>query len=165
MIRLILVVTVLAFVACTPSSKREDSGKAHAQVDSTKTLPKISVVTAEGDSVNLSTLNGPLMLILFTPDCDHCQREAKDISNHFKIFEDYTLYFVAAQTSDVLKEFAIKYNLTDKSNVVFAQGPIVPVMKLLRPTSMPTILIYNADGELVKRFDGETRVEDIEEYL
>jgi peroxiredoxin len=164
MMRLILFAALIAVAACTPSTKKENSGKALA-VDSTRILPRINIITVGGDSVNISTLKGPLILILFTPDCDHCQREAADISNNSKVFEGYTLYFVAAQTEDILQEFALKYNLSDKSNVVFAQGPIVPVIKTWKPTSMPTILIYNEDGLLVKRFDGETKVEEIKEFL
>ncbi len=163
MTRLIFLVALIAVVACTPSTKRERSGDIEA--DSTARLPDIDIIATSGDTVKLSNLEGPLVLILFTPDCDHCQREATDISNHIDLFKDYKLYFVSAQTSAVMNEFAKKYNLLDKSDVVFAQGPILPVIKILRPTSMPTILIYDDEGVLVKRFDGETKVEDIKEFL
>jgi hypothetical protein len=162
--RLIFFVALIGLAACTQSTKKENSGNRNS-ADSTLMLPPIDIITTGGDSVRISALKGPLVLILFTPDCDHCQREAADISNHFKLFEDYTLYFVAAQGGEVLQEFAVKYHLANKSNVVFAQGPIVPVIKIFKPTSMPTILIYNEDGVLAKRFDGETKVEDIEKFL
>jgi peroxiredoxin len=156
---------LVVITSCTQSMKNNDAGKTTVSNEIRERLPAIDIVTASGDSIEFSALTGRLILILFTPDCDHCQREAADISSHFELFEDYRLYFVAAQTNEVLNEFAVKYNLSDKPNVIFSQGPIVPVVKILKPTSMPTIFIYDENGLLVKRFDGETDVKTIADFL
>jgi thiol-disulfide isomerase/thioredoxin len=161
--RIALATILLAITACTQLSKK-DNGETTA-LEKKEGLPAIDIVTTSGDSVKVNALEGRVILILFTPDCDHCQREAADISNHLDLFDGYKLYFVAAHTNDVLNDFAVKYNLSNKPNVVFSQGPIVPVVTLIKPTSMPTILIYGDDGSLVKRFDGETNVERIAEFL
>ncbi len=145
---------ILALASCGGSTKKN--------IEGSEGLPAIDIVTSAGDSIKVDHLDGRLILVLYNPDCDHCQRQATDISNHFDLFEGYKLYFVSAEQRG---DFAEKYNLNNRSNVIFAQGAIVPVVKTLKPTSMPTILIYDDDGVLVKRFDGETKVADMAEFL
>jgi thioredoxin-related protein len=156
----------LACVAAFASCKKPVETRTAETSDSLKErLPLIDVFVTTGDTVRMNALQGRNVLIFFTPDCDHCQREAADIHNHLDLFKDYTLYFVASQSLEVVRDFAVKYGIDNKPNIVLARAEIIPVVTQLKPTSMPTILIYDERGFLVKRFDGETKVEDIAEFL
>jgi peroxiredoxin len=160
----ILLAVALVLGSCKPQPGPKDAPADSMQASKAR-LPAIDIVTVDGDSIKLSAVKGQSVIILFTPDCDHCEREADDIGKHLDLFKDYTLYFVASQNADIIKGFAVKHGINDKPNIVFAQAAIVPVVTLLEPTSMPTIFIYDSKGMLVKRFDGETDVEDIAAFL
>src|SRR5438046_10742212 len=58
-------------------------------------LPNISLTTLTGQRFQGGDLIGKnVILILFQPDCDHCQREAREIKEHIQSFRRYQLYFV-----------------------------------------------------------------------
>lgn len=160
---------LIAGIIVATSCKRQIPTEKLAVADSVKVerehAPSINFYTIGGDTLRLDAIKERTILILFTPDCDHCQREADEISKHPELFRDYKLYFVAADQPPVIKGFSEKHGLANWSNAVFARGDIAPVMTAFKPISMPAIFIYDDQGFLVKRFDGETPVSNIVEFL
>lgn len=160
---------LIAWVIVAASCKRHTTTETLAVADSVKVerehAPEINLFAIGGDTLRLGAIHERTILILFAPDCDHCQREATEISKHQELFKDYKLYFVAADQPPVIKGFSEKYGLSNWPNATFARGDIAPVMTAFKPTTMPAILIYDDHGFLVKRFDGETPVLNIVEFL
>ena len=64
-----------------------------------------------------------------------------------------------------MHKFASAYGLADKKNVVFVRAEGKSVIDALGDVSTPTICIYNQQKQLVKRFDGETKIGVILELL
>jgi peroxiredoxin len=104
-------------------------------------------------------------LIFFGATCDHCQREATQIHDHLAGFERYTLYFISMDPFPVMDQFAADYGVNHQSNIRFLQADGATVATALGYIKTPTIIVYDAQRKLIKRFDGETKVEDILEVL
>ncbi len=140
-------------------------GKEAVSDDAPGALPAFMITLTTGEQLMSNTLSGNLILIFYNPECDHCEREAEDIRKNLGLFENYSLYFIAASPLDVISEFARKYDLVGHSNVKFARAEIPDVMREMGPLGTPSLFIYSKEKQLVKKFDGETPVEEIAKFL
>jgi peroxiredoxin len=127
-------------------------------------LPLLNVIKTDGSTISLRDVEEKTVLIYFNPDCDHCQREATQISNRKSIFNDYTVYFISIDSMHRIEQFAKEYNLVE-NNFVFAQADNYEVYEAVGALqSVPAIFIYNK-RRLIKRTEGEVQLEELMKYL
>lgn len=128
-------------------------------------LPMLPLTTLDGTKLMVNELEGSTVLVLFQPDCDHCQREATQIREHIEAFEHYKVYFVSDAGIPQLSQFAETYKLAGQSNVYFAQTSINEILNQVGPIEAPSLFVYSPEGRLVKSFIGETPIEEILKVL
>lgn len=127
-------------------------------------VPRLNIYETDGSTVYLPEVKENSVLIFFSPDCDHCQNEAKQISGRKQIFKKYQVYFISAEPLESISKFAVDYNLTE-SNFHFAQADPLQVYKMVGDMpSIPVIHIYN-NKKLVKKLEGEVRLEEVMKFL
>ena len=146
--------------ACSQPKQEESNNDAGATE-----LPPLMLTMLTGEKVMTSSLPGNTILVFFSPDCDHCQREAQDIQSKIAAFKKYNLYFIAPGLPADIQLFAETYHLTGYENVIFTQADVQDVMRIFGPMSTPSFFIYSNEKRLVKKFDGETKVEEILKFL
>jgi peroxiredoxin len=127
-------------------------------------LPQMTLRAKGQAPISATSLSGKVILIFFQPDCDHCQREAKEINEHLDSFNDYKIYFVTTENFDLIDKFAKDYNLTGHVNVQFVQTTLNEILNTVGPISAPSMFIY-ANRTLIKHLDGETPIDEILKYL
>jgi thioredoxin-related protein len=128
-------------------------------------LPYLDYKTLTGESSSTRTLPGSSILILFNTDCDHCQREAKEIGEKSEAFKNYELLFIASDSIHQIESFAKTYHVADKPNIKFGRAEGQDVYMNFGAISTPAIYIYNRERKFVKSFLGETPVEELIKYL
>jgi thioredoxin-related protein len=159
---LLIIMVVLTIFACNKQEeKRNDLPTA---VQKTNDLPLMPITIKGQPPKSAKALTGNTILIFYQPDCDHCQREAKEISDRLDQFKDFKIYFTTTESFEAMDRFASDYNLSGKPNVFFAQTSIDAILGTVGPISAPSIFIYQ-DQKLVKHLDGETPVSEILKYL
>ncbi len=124
-------------------------------------LPEMPLLRSDGTQTTARSLTGNVILVFFLPDCDHCQREARQIGNNLNAFKDYALYFVSTAPLPEQEKFGKEYNLSGQPNVSFAQASPDELYKHFGLFPTPTVYIYREGGRLVKVFRDETPVEQI----
>jgi peroxiredoxin len=121
-------------------------------------LPNNMLLTGQdGSQFMAKSLQGKVILFFFQPDCDHCQREAAQISEHLPAFRDYSLYFISTAPMPQITQFAKEYRLSG-TNVHFAQTRLENILSALGPIQAPSMFVYSQEGRLVQKFDGETDI-------
>jgi peroxiredoxin len=153
-----LILWSLIFSCATPDTKQQ-AQEAPAS-DARNDLPKMTVITQNQSQVNLHELKGSNILILFQPDCDHCQREAEEIRQHLDQFKNYDLYFISADQMPAIEAFAKAYDLAGHSNVKFATTTVENVLSNFGAIPAPSVYIYS-DRKLIKKFNGEVGIDAI----
>lgn len=128
-------------------------------------LPMLPLTRLDGSRFMAKDLTGKAVLVLFQPDCDHCQREATQIREHIEAFEAYSVYFISDAALPQLRQFAKTYNLADQSNVHFAHATINDILDQIGPIQAPSLFVFSEEGKLVKSFIGETPIEEILKVL
>lgn len=128
-------------------------------------LPNMQLVKTDGSKETANAIQGKAMLVLFQPDCDHCQREAVQIRDHLDAFREYTLYFISDAPPAQLAQFAREYELGNRPNIHFAQTSIESILQHFGPIDTPSVFIYSDKGMLKKSFIGETPIEQILQHI
>ena len=99
---------------------------------------------------------GPVVLIYFSPDCEHCQAFTKDLIKNYPVVANKQVIMVTFQAMNMLKPFVTKYNLNQYLNFkVGTEGTSYLVQKYYQIRSFPYIAIYDKAGNLVKTYEGE----------
>ena len=99
---------------------------------------------------------GPVVLIYFSPDCDHCQNFTQDMIKNYSAITNKQVVMVTFQAMDMLQPFAKKYKLAQYPNIkIGTEGLSYTVQKYYGIRSFPYIAIYDKQGNLVKTFEGE----------
>ncbi len=128
----------------------------------TKKLPATQVKGLDSKSFTIENSNNFFkVLVFFNTECEHCQNEAANIKKHIADFEKTQMTFISVEPLENVKKFATKYQLTAYSNIKFAHMEAIESSKQFGISSFPTIFIYNKEGELLKQYKGETKIEAI----
>ena len=151
--------------SCSKPEKHTDTQTQKIEPAEINDLPAILLMEQDGKQYSTRSLAGNTLLIFFGPECEHCQREAVQIHKNLKGFERYTLYFIALDPFPLITKFAEDYKINNQPNIHFARADGPTVFNSLGQIQTPTILIYAANRKLIKRFDGETKIEEILKLL
>jgi peroxiredoxin len=163
--KILLVFIVIGLLGCAKKKEvlTEQQTNVYPQKEVNQ-LPVMTLVDKDRNNVEANKLAGKNIIILFFPDCDHCQREATEIAERISSFETYTLYFVSINPFEEIIKFSEKYKLNNFSNVKFVQTTGNAVYTNFGSVATPSLYIYD-NGKLVKKFNGETKVDEILRYL
>lgn len=135
-------------------------------VENTATdLPWLPITQLDGSTTLVKDIKGKTVLVLFQPDCDHCQRETVQIRENLSHFDEYELYFVSDADLPQISKFAQDYQLAGIDNIHFAQATINDIIQTVGPIQSPSLFVYSKNGRLVKSFMGETPIEQILPHL
>lgn len=157
---------MLAVVACNkpqeqPSDTDNPGNPAAASVNE---LPAMRITLVDSTQLSASNLHGKTVIVMFQPDCDHCQREAKQIQENIGAFKSYQVYFVSSATGDELKKFASEYKLDSYRHIHFGSTTVEEIISSLGQIDAPSVYIYN-NGKLKQKFNGETDIHEITKHL
>ena len=105
------------------------------------------------------------IVLFFHPECEHCQYEAKTITEKQKDFAGVNLWWVSIADSSSIKTFGKKYALETHPYTYLASLKGEKVTQVFGSISIPHIFIYDKEQALQKEFKGETKVEALLKYV
>lgn len=158
---LVLIAIILFQFSCDKNKKHE----AKEDVPVSNDLPTMQIQLTDGRTLDAKTLEGATILVMFQPDCDHCQREAEQIRENLKAFKAYSLYFVSSASMQEIEKFSKDYGLNEPENVFFGYTPVQSVLNNFGPIQAPSMYIYSKNGTLVQALNGEVDISVILKYL
>jgi thiol-disulfide isomerase/thioredoxin len=106
-----------------------------------------------------------VMIMLFSPDCDHCQHETEDIIAHIGEFKKTQILMATMLPFDKMVEFYKKNDLKRFDNIVVGRdvGYFFPVFYDVH--NLPFLAFYNKKKELISVFSGALPVAKVIEEL
>lgn len=107
----------------------------------------------------------PLFFILFSPDCDHCQKETEELIDMIDSFKNIQIVMATTLHFDKMKWFYNHYQLQRFSNITvgFDMQYILPTY--YRISSMPFLAFYNKKGNLIEGIQGALPLKKVLEYF
>lgn len=149
-----------------PSAEQSKVKPEAEQIRSPTTeVPDLPLTLRDGTRKSASELSGNVALILFQPDCDHCQREAEDIRRNIDGFKDFELYLISSAPLEEVIQFARQYDLEGQKQVHLATTTVPDILRSFGPIDAPSIYLYGQDGKLIQSFNGEVAIEVVLKYI
>jgi peroxiredoxin len=137
------------------------------QIESTiQKLPILSFYTTNQEIFTFE--NNPqknTLIIYFHPECEHCQYEAKQISKYQSEFKGTYILMVSPAQLDDIKQFQTEYQLEEISSLKMLWDKDREFETYFGNSTFPTILIYNSNNELQKKYKGEVKIDAIIKHI
>lgn len=132
-----------------------------------QTIPNFNFSALDNKSFTNSQLkqNEATVFIYFNSECDFCQHEAQSISENLNDFKDIQLLFVSIEPIATIKEFAKEYKLINQNNITFLYDNTNTFATQFDANSIPYLLIYNKNQELIKKHKGQLNASGILKIL
>lgn len=160
----ILLICIVAAMTVSCGKEKPKDVVVNAVPSTRNEMPPLVATEVDDTKVSFKDLKGKVLLVFFNPDCDHCQRNAKMMSQNKDVFSSYQVYFVTPDQMPVVAKFAVDYDLLD-SNFHFARSEPADIFNSVGAiTSLPTFFVFN-DQILVGRKEGETTIENLKSIL
>ncbi|MCH3883484.1 TlpA family protein disulfide reductase [Tenacibaculum aquimarinum] len=156
---LFLLVCILGFLGYKITRKLNHKKEV---VERIKTTPSFSFKTIENLVYTEKDLpNVPVVFVYFNSECEFCKTEASKIQSRLTDFKNVQLVFVSFEKKETIESFASVYKLDNQENVLFLEDKKGLFSEIFDVNSIPYIVVYNKDKELLKKFKGATKVDDI----
>jgi len=107
----------------------------------------------------------PSVFIIFSPDCEHCQRETKDIISNIDKFKNTQIVMVTYLPYKEMIQFYKEYKIASYPIITmgFDRKFFFPIF--FKVHNFPSIYVYDKEGKLKESFDGEVAVDKIAAVL
>jgi cytochrome oxidase Cu insertion factor (SCO1/SenC/PrrC family) len=102
--------------------------------------------------------NTPTIIIFFNPECEHCQTEAKNISDSIQLLQKVQITFASSAPLGDIKNFANEYGLLAHPNIKVGRDEKYFLSAFYRLRYAPFVAVYDANGDLMKVFEGGTNI-------
>ena len=159
----VLVIGLLSYLAWGFTTKLHHKQETAERI---QTLPTFTAYSLDRSKISAVSLAGrPAVLLYFDPDCDHCQREADEFSQHAATLAEAQVVMLSSAPVPALKTFAKAHRLNSLTNLQVAHVDRLAAYETFGFTSVPDVLVYHADGTLSKHFRGETSIAAIAKCL
>jgi thiol-disulfide isomerase/thioredoxin len=107
----------------------------------------------------------PVMIMLFSPDCEHCQEETKMILANKKQLADLQIVMVTYQPMEKMQRFYKEYKIADNPNIYMGRDIPYFFGPFYMGRSLPFLAIYDKQQKLVRVYDGGAKIDKILEAL
>lgn len=155
---------IVAF-AFTCSFAQQDTTKLYLQFPD---IPPFSI-TKVPDSSNFSkqdlTKKKPTLIILFSPDCEHCHKQTNELKKDIELLKNIQIVMVSFLNYDLVKKFYEDFEMKNYPNITIGIDGKYFLGTFYKPQIFPTMFLYNKKGKLVKNFEGNVTIQQLKENL
>lgn len=128
------------------------------------TLPPLQILL--GDSTTKYTKDDlprkkPVLLMLFSPECSHCQHTAEEMLAKKDQIKDIHIVMATLHSVYQMNNFVEKYKLKELPNVVVGRDIYYLMPSFYGIKSLPYLAFYNKKGALIRGFEGSMSIEKI----
>lgn len=119
-----------------------------------------------GDSVRKFTKQDlpkkkAVLVMLFSPDCSHCQHTAEELPKFAKALKDVQVVMATVHSITQMNEFVRKYGLDKLPNVVVGKDLYFLLPPFYAVKNFPFLAFYNRKGALISVFEGSMPLEKV----
>jgi thiol-disulfide isomerase/thioredoxin len=127
-----------------------------------KNIPKFTLNLTTGKSFSNTQIPKTkyTCIIIFSPDCSHCQEEAAELTKNADKFKSVFFIWNSYKEMADIKAFATKYGLDKQSNVIVGRDPEFSIPVFFRPRMTPFVALYDK-GQLLKVYEQGVKVPEL----
>lgn len=170
---------ICSVLSACAQSKKTKKDKTQTTVATTDTMtmdyralgapmPDVRVVTMDNKVYTSKDLKNKanLFILLFNPTCEHCQEETLLLEKNIHKFKNSKIVLMASPNMGTYMEFF--RNTTKHSqypSIVVGLDSADFINKTYNYNSLPQINIYDKNRQLIKTFNSDTPIGELEQYI
>jgi thiol-disulfide isomerase/thioredoxin len=105
--------------------------------------------------------NKPILLMVFHPECDHCQHETEELTKNIEQFRNIQIVMATMVPVTEMKNFIEKYKLSQYDNIIVAQDVSFFLPPFFQFNNLPFLAFYNKKQKLIDTFSGSMKIEAV----
>lgn len=160
--------SVLFFLFCFVSAATFAQTQPDPPYKRFPTLPPLKLLLTDSTTIFTNKdlkKNKPLFLILFSPDCEHCQQQTEELIKRIDDFKRIQIVMVSFIHFEKIKPFYEKYQLDRFSNITVGYDMQYILPTYYRISYTPFLAFYDKKGNLIDGFQGALPLEKVLEYF
>lgn len=159
-ILIVIIVSLIAYLSYNIITKAKEKNEIAKKI---QTIPNFELQTLDSISFTNSNLKPNLsnIFIYFNSDCDFCHHEAKSVSQNLNKFKKVQFIFVSFEETEAIKKFSELYKLDNQENIIFLEDKKGVFSTTFNANSIPYILIYDKNNNLIKKHKGQLNANGI----
>jgi len=105
----------------------------------------------------------PILLMLFSPECGHCQHVAKEILQHLDVDKKTRakILMFTWLPYNTLVSFNADYKISHYPQITLGWDSKFFFVPYYHVTTFPKLIVYDKNGKFVKAFEGNIQMEDV----
>ncbi|HEU4575422.1 MAG TPA: thioredoxin [Chitinophagaceae bacterium] len=127
-------------------------------------IPPIKILKPDSSSYftrdNLKK-NKPVMIMIFNPECEHCQHETEALINNIKDLSNIQIVMATPQPFGQMKAFYERYGLQRFSNIFVGQDERFVLPSFFMIHNLPYLAFYDKKQDLISTHEGTMPVNEI----
>jgi thiol-disulfide isomerase/thioredoxin len=131
-------------------------------------LPDFRILQA--DSLTWTTKKNlkpgkPVMIMLFSPDCEHCQTQMKIIQANKKQLAELQIVMATYQPMEKMQRFYKEYKIAEFPNIYMGRDIQYFFGPFYMAKSIPFLAIYDKQHKLARVYEGGAKIDKILEAI
>jgi len=102
-----------------------------------------------------------VMLMLFNPQCSHCQHETEEMIRNIDAFKKIQIIMSTTMDYDSMVAFTKKYELNQYPNIVVGRDIHYFLPSFYKISNLPYLAFYSKNKELISTFEGALPIPQI----
>jgi len=131
-----------------------------------KSLPHFSFNTLNGKVFSSEEIGaGPLVIMFFHPECEHCQYEISELIKLRPLIQEYDFLLISNADKKSVQKFIDDYSINDLSRLKVLIDEEYRFGEFFGTNTVPSTFIYGRNLKLRKSYKGEVMPEAILKFL
>jgi len=132
------------------------------------TVPPLKLLLSDSSTIFTDKhlkKNTPLFFFLFSPDCEHCQKETEELIDKIDSFKNIEIVMATFMPVDKMKAFYDNYKLNRFSNITVGHDMQNILATYYRISYTPFLAFYDKKGNLIEGVQGALPLTKVLEYF
>ncbi len=129
----------------------------------TKKLPEFTIL--QTDSTLFTKQQLPVsdftIIVYFSPDCGHCQHEAKEMMRVMYSLKNSFILWVSYRDMEDIKGFAEIYGFFNHKNLIVGRDPNYGIPSFFQVKYTPYVAVYDKKGNYIRAYEGGVEMPEL----
>jgi thioredoxin-related protein len=127
------------------------------------TVPPFNLLQPDSTTFTKDSLQKgkPVLLMYFSPTCDHCQHQVKDMISQSDSFKDIQIILATYSPMNELVDFINTYALTRFAELKAGRDTRYMLQPFYKISGLPYQALYDKSGNLMTTFEGNVKVDHV----
>lgn len=125
-------------------------------------IPSYEFISTDGILVSTDALSADnIIIVFFSKDCMFCEHQGKDFARNSTLFRNSKILFITIESIESAIEYNSAHKLDTIPNYYCLYDDTAMSPNVFGVNSMPTTILYDREGKLIKSFSGEVNANKI----